>query len=586
MDRQMEKNQTSINTNHPGLGPLIQGELSPDLTVIKSKAGPPTMLVKKNQKQISLHSRFDPEKEGRDLVAGLDIRPDDLLIVLGLGLGYHVKSILKNLDPQIPVVLIESSAQIFKTAFYHTDLADILDRPGLYPIIGRSQNQALRQAGRIQVKHDLARIRLLEHPASIRLDPDYYLPLARKFKNAARAGLREKLVFPRLKKEKVNILLLDSGYYLVREIEAGVRHLGHSIKRVVLPDRDFGSERALKDFLRDAAEFKPDFVLAVNHLGLDTRGVLTGLLASMNLPLASWFVDSPRLILQAEAGGHTDYCSIFLWDKDYLNEVKGLGYKNVHFLPLGTDQRLFRPPVPKPSWECKVGFVGDSMVGPVKKYIDRLGLPADYLPMVEQAARLFLEVPDQSPQRVMVRAGLISKEGLWDREKLMDLEGLVTWWATMIYRRDIMKEMACFHPTVVGDQGWRGVFEPGSFDLRPQMDYYRELPGFYPVCRVNLNITSQQMKTGLNQRVFDVPAAGAFVLTDYRRQLEDLFEPGREMVFYGDPEEARDLVRYFLKHETERQALAEKGRQRVLAEHTYGHRLNSLIKAMRQDFPA
>ena len=56
------------------------------------------------------------------------------------------------------------------------------------------------------------------------------------------------------------------------------------------------------------------------------------------------------------------------------------------------------------------------------------------------------------------------------------------------------------------------------------------------------------------------------------------------MVSYRDPEEALDLVGYYLNHETERRALAEKARQRVLAEHTYRHRLASLIETMRQDY--
>ena len=66
----------------------------------------------------------------------------------------------------------------------------------------------------------------------------------------------------------------------------------------------------------------------------------------------------------------------------------------------------------------------------------------------------------------------------------------------MLYRQGIVKKTAPFHPTVVGDDGWTGVFGPDRFTLLPQMDYYRELPNFYPVCRINLNATSMQMKTG------------------------------------------------------------------------------------------
>ena len=159
-------------------------------------------------------------------------------------------------------------------------------------------------------------------------------------------------------------------------------------------------------------EFRPDFVLSINHLGLDTQGVLAGLLSSMNLPLASWFVDSPTLVLGSSAGHGTESCSIFLWDRDYIEDVRNLGFDRVHYLPLGTDDNIFKPGNQKREWSFQVGFVGDSMIGPVKKYLDRLDLPRDYLPLVEKAALLFIDVPDRRPGRVMEQAGLISEAAL------------------------------------------------------------------------------------------------------------------------------------------------------------------------------
>jgi spore maturation protein CgeB len=90
------------------------------------------------------------------------------------------------------------------------------------------------------------------------------------------------------------------------------------------------------------------------------------------------------------------------------------------------------------------------------------------------------------------------------------------------------------------------------------------------------------MRGAVNQRVFDVPATGAFLLTDYREQVEQLFEPGREIICYHSPEEAADLARYYLARPEARRSVALAARQRVLAGHSYEHRVRELMTKMRK----
>ena len=102
MDRVKQTNQDLLKKHHPDMAFLNRSrEEEKNLTIIKTRSGPETLLVSRNGKQVSLHSRFDPKKEGRDLAAGLDIESGDILIVLGLGLGYHLISALEDLDPDI-----------------------------------------------------------------------------------------------------------------------------------------------------------------------------------------------------------------------------------------------------------------------------------------------------------------------------------------------------------------------------------------------------------------------------------------------------------------------------------------------------
>ena len=92
------------------------------------------------------------------------------------------------------------------------------------------------------------------------------------------------------------------------------------------------------------------------------------------------------------------------------------------------------------------------------------------------------------------------------------------------------------------------------------------------------------MKGAVNQRVFDVPACGGFVLTDGQVQLAGLFEPGREVMQYADPEEIPGLVERLLADAPLRAKVTAAARRRILAEHTYEHRLRELCRVMRGSF--
>ena len=101
----------------------------------------------------------------------------------------------------------------------------------------------------------------------------------------------------------------------------------------------------------------------------------------------------------------------------------------------------------------------------------------------------------------------------------------------------------------------------------------------YSATKIGLNSHSDQSRQGgLNTRSFELLAAGAFELTDAVEGMEELLEPGRDLAVYRSPEEARDLARHYLKNPGERQRMARAGRERVLSQHTYLHRMKALMK--------
>jgi hypothetical protein len=82
--------------------------------------------------------------------------------------------------------------------------------------------------------------------------------------------------------------------------------------------------------------------------------------------------------------------------------------------------------------------------------------------------------------------------------------------------------------------------------------------------------------------LYEATGVGTLLVIDQRKDLDTLFEPGREVVAYSSVEECAELIRYYLDHEDERIAIADAGQQRTLREHTYYHRMQEFVEIVRQ----
>ena len=106
-----------------------------------------------------------------------------------------------------------------------------------------------------------------------------------------------------------------------------------------------------------------------------------------------------------------------------------------------------------------------------------------------------------------------------------------------------------------------------------------ELLRVYNTSKIVLNITNWDPAryVALNQRVFDVPATGAFLLTDYSPELEQHYRIGEEIACYRGVEELKDKARYFLAHDVERDRIAARGYEKALSLPTIRDRVLEVI---------
>lgn len=395
--------------------------------------------------------------------------------------------------------------------------------------------------------------------------------------------------WPKFAQEKPRVLLLTSQYFLMGEIVSACEKLELDFRFLDLASREMNLDDFVNTILGTLTSFQPDLVLTVNHLGVDREGFLTSLLEKFDVPLVSWFVDNPLLALPAYDNLHAGKNAVFSWDADNLDDLRGMGFDNVFYLPLGTDPDRFVPGKGgQDDWKARVSFVGNSMI---RKTSLRLQA-AQPTPLLMSKALEMAEAFGRSNERSVRRFIRSDYPELLDEFNALDdemrrlaFETFVTWQSTLLYRLECLTGTLPFEPLIVGDQGWNVLLNGvEGWRYHPELAYYDQLPDFYPLSDVNFNCTSLQMKGAVNQRVFDVPAAGAFLITDSRRQMEQLFDPGTEVVSYDNPEEITDLVGRWLKDPVGRKAVAAAARKRVLAEHTYAHRMQTLLDTVRQTF--
>lgn len=84
-----------------------------------------------------------------------------------------------------------------------------------------------------------------------------------------------------------------------------------------------------------------------------------------------------------------------------------------------------------------------------------------------------------------------------------------------------------------------------------------------------------------NMRLFEATGVGAFVLSERFDNLEDFFEPGREIEVYSDVHELVDKTRFYLNHPEERQRIADRGLRRCRSQHSMTRvaaRLDGIIR--------
>lgn len=267
-----------------------------------------------------------------------------------------------------------------------------------------------------------------------------------------------------------------------------------------------------------ARSMRPDMIFILKGETLHAQTFVE--LKSLSSRVISWWLDDPILYFHdyPHVRSQLEYVDIlFMFDRGRFQELKKLGTNKVEYLPCAFDPAVYHPK--------QVSLLD------IKRYGCDIGIIASYY----------------------------HKRG----ELLNYMYGL-----------DI----------AVWGKGWKNKFGGNGFHqkaFRGKSLNGHQIATAYNIMKICPNVHhSQTVLGGLNMRTFEIPGAGGFQLTDYIEGMEEHFEIGKEIVVYQSPQHFRELAEYYLKHEDERKAIAKRGYERAVRNHTYEQRLKKIFEVL------
>lgn len=386
--------------------------------------------------------------------------------------------------------------------------------------------------------------------------------------------LKEYFSYKKFDTPVYRILYLNNDYYLQKQSIAALKNLGHDVAVVdVVND----PSQMLELILKTAILLKPDCVMGVNHLGFDEEGKIADLLSQLSIPVVFWYLDDFRFIAFDGKVQSNPMTAIFTFEKTHVPVIKELGFSHVFHLPSASAIHPEKDYLNQSYsfLENAVSFIGGTFSSSKNKRLK----PAypDLLFKLEKKidfkhANTFLIDEIKREQA----AELVTEN------EFNHYAGYVMCEAIRQYRANILENVVAENFHVFGDLCWNEYSINGT--IHGPVDNTTAVPFIFHHSLLNLNISSQQLATTVNLRVFEVPAAGGFLLTDWKDELGELFDFDSELVVYKSIDEMNDLIAFYQQNPSKREHIINKARQRVLKEHLVIHRIRKMISVLADLF--
>lgn len=511
-------------------------------------------LENKDGMTIHLHSLVRPEDEC-NYYDDLSIW-GDRIILLGTGLGYHLYKIKDELTIKNKVIVVE----------YYKELADLCKK-GLFPDADVITSETINPSVMLRQFIDGGEyIQVIKHPVSYNVNRGFYDDLQKNALNL------------KLQNATGNILLMYGNFFIQEEIRRAFNQ--NKLNVGIFDYRCIKTFDSYQNQLQKTIQmYKPEVIISINMLGVDGNGIWSDITSRYGIPVCVWYVDDPSPINLHQKQFIRSNAIAFCWERDYLEKLKEDGFESTFYLPLATDPDIFRQT--EKELKTPVGFVGSAMNGDFLNNIKKKFLWKPSLDeLTNEIAEELLKSPDLDVVKILEQKCKEQKLPFSDKRNLVWFRSLVIHTASMKKRKRIIEGLMENGIETFGDpSGWKTLCG-NNIKTNENIDYHTGLAKVYQQIGVNVNITSCQMATSVNQRVFDIPACGGFVISDCQRDLEELFEPD-EIVTYVSIEELKDKIQYYEQNVVSRKQISRRAYNRVINQHTYYHRCQEIYRKIK-----
>jgi hypothetical protein len=379
---------------------------------------------------------------------------------------------------------------------------------------------------------------------------------------------------------------VDVTLRILEAYERAFKRQGHSVLVMSQDMERFSSEQAL-DFAKTFIGFKADLAICY---GFSAMPRINGsyFFRKHGIPLALLCFENPFFGLNEELiheiNSHQDYYSFFVWDSFYLRLLEKL-FKNCFPIQHAADIPPERSIIDNTNNRTQrdIAFVGNISDFPKirEERLDRGNLPNN---LIDELILEKMNHPCINPielcqkktaNRAIEPTCLFSDKltnPLFHQQILFPVyrEGLGC------YRHFLLNHLKMFNIHYYGGVHWPS----DHITFHNPVKYVGELTRVYTTTAVNLDIPSFQTIDSLDNRVFDIGGAGAFLLTQKSPQLSELFEEA-EKITYEDVFDLEDKIRYYLDNPDNRKAVSERLHRCITEKHTYDHRIPFLVDALK-----
>jgi spore maturation protein CgeB len=186
--------------------------------------------------------------------------------------------------------------------------------------------------------------------------------------------------------------------------------------------------------------------------------------------------------------------------------------------------------------------------------------------------RLHSPSADFGPREELI---MLARLGAWSAEKVLRGARVPD---AVIRRIPLVRRASSWHyrPAAPVSRKLKPHLRPAAYGLDM-------LQAIADTC-VTLNVhADSSIRYASNMRIFETTGAGSCLLTDWRENLPELFEPEKEVVTFRSIPECIERIRWLLDHPAEAQAIAKAGQARTLRDHTYARRAERLHAVIRDN---